>query len=337
MSRNVDDLDRRIAAALQLNGRASWRDIAKALGASETTVARRARRLLDTGIVRVFVVPDPVAFELGTPTIIRLKCDVGAAADVARAVAQRPDARFVSLVTGTCDVVVELFVPSRRQLARVLFTEFSRIPGITETTSDTVLRTFKIAYDWSRDLLGDAAVAIEASVEVEPVGEPHSLDVIDLQMVHMLQADGRRTHAELAAGVGISESMARRRLGNLVQSGALRFATLVQPAFLGFEVEAVVWLWVRPSDLDQVADYLAKQRAVRYLSATSGYSDLMLEIFARSADDLYAFSTDILGGHTGIQRASISHELATLKRGHVMNLDLLDDDVEAGETSDRQL
>ncbi len=49
----LDPLDRLIAGALQLNGRAAWRDIASVVDSTETTVARRAQRLIDAGTVRV--------------------------------------------------------------------------------------------------------------------------------------------------------------------------------------------------------------------------------------------------------------------------------------------
>lgn len=49
----LDALDRRIAAALQIDGRASWRRIASALGEPERKVARRGLRLLESGRVSV--------------------------------------------------------------------------------------------------------------------------------------------------------------------------------------------------------------------------------------------------------------------------------------------
>ena len=43
-------------------------------------------------------------------------------------------------------------------LARVLVDEFSELDGITRTTTDAVLRTFKTSYDWSRELLGTQGI-----------------------------------------------------------------------------------------------------------------------------------------------------------------------------------
>ena len=54
----LDDLDRGLVHALQINGRAPFGVIAAALGVSDHTIARRYRRLRSQGAVRVVGVPD---------------------------------------------------------------------------------------------------------------------------------------------------------------------------------------------------------------------------------------------------------------------------------------
>ncbi|NBH12348.1 AsnC family protein, partial [Amycolatopsis sp. SID8362] len=68
------ELDRRIVAALQLNGRASWGAIARHVGASESTVLRRAAQLTDSGRLRVIGVVDVLRCGLGVPVLARLRC-----------------------------------------------------------------------------------------------------------------------------------------------------------------------------------------------------------------------------------------------------------------------
>ena len=97
-------------------------------------------------------------------------------------------------------------------------------------------------------------------------------------------------------------------------SGCLRFATLVEPYFLGYEVECVCWAHVDLSRLEETARTLAEHREVRYLSATIGYSDLICEIILRSQDDLYEFSTRTLGNLPGVRRVDLGLELRTIKR-----------------------
>jgi DNA-binding Lrp family transcriptional regulator len=317
----MDALDRRIAAALQLNGRATWREVARVLGTSESTVARRGRQLLDSGLVRVTGQPDAVRVGLGHPVLVQLNCAAGMIKRVASELAERPDVRFLAVVTSTYDVLVELIVPSKARLAHVLTDEFASVEGITGTTTDVVMRTFKTSYDWSRELLDehgvDPSFVSQAPVPVPRAAGPGALDESDLRLMQMLSDDGRRTFADLAQDVGISESMVRRRVSALVESGYLFFATLVDPQALGFEVEVFVKLRVALSELERIATALAARREVRYVSATSGFSDLACEVILRSADDLYDFTTNVLGGLEGVRRSVIAHELATYKRAYM--------------------
>ncbi|MFC9019894.1 AsnC family transcriptional regulator, partial [Streptomyces albidoflavus] len=49
----IDELDRRVIAALQLNGRASWNSVSRWVGASETTAQRRYQALRERRLVHV--------------------------------------------------------------------------------------------------------------------------------------------------------------------------------------------------------------------------------------------------------------------------------------------
>ena len=311
----LDDLDRKIAAALQIDGRATWRQVARVVGTSESTVARRAQSLLDAGAMRVSALADPIRCGFGYPVLLQLSCAVGAVQDVARALADRADVRFVALVTGTFDIIAEVIVPSRVRLARILLEELAEIDGINRTTTANVLRNFKTTYDWSRDLLGDAGREL-ASPSVTD-GGPHPLDSTDALLLHLLVEDGRRTYAELASKVGVSESMARRRVETMSANGCLRYATFVEPHLLGYDVEVLIWLRVELGRLEEIAAALVERREVRYVSATSGFSDLTCEVILGSQDDLYTFTTGVLGVLPGVREVNIGLELETVKRGYV--------------------
>lgn len=315
----VDDLDRRIAAALQVNGRASWLQVARTVGSSESTVARRAQRMIDGGDIRVVAVADPKKCGFGYPVLMQLKCEVGAASRVAHMLAERWDVRFLALVTGTFDIVMEIIVPSRRYLAGVLLEEIPKVGGIKETATETVLRNFKMSYDWSRDLLGSATNILETSTSLQDNSaiKSHNLDTADLRLYELLREDGRRSFSELASLAGVSESMVRRRVDALRGRGCLRFATLLEPYLLGYDVECFCWIRVDLSQLEQAARTLTAQREVRYLSATIGHSDLICEIIMYSQDDFYEFSTKTLGRLPGVRSVEVGLEIQTVKRAYV--------------------
>jgi len=83
---------------------------------------------------------------------------------------------------------------------------------------------------------------------------------------------------------------------------------------LGYDVELLVWLRVDLAQLEAIAAALAVRQEVRYLSATTGYSDLVCEIILPSHIDLFKFLTNVLGSLSGIRQIDTATELLTLKR-----------------------
>ncbi|HWE63564.1 MAG TPA: Lrp/AsnC family transcriptional regulator [Chloroflexota bacterium] len=314
--RAVDELDKRIAVALQISPRAHWRQIAAMAGTSESTARRHAERMVQAGLIRITAIADVLM--PGFPSLVQFTCDRHQVGDVALRLAERDDIRFVSLVTGRFDVVAELIVRGPNELARIILQELPTIPGISHTTTETVLHNFKTSYDWGRDLLEPGADRWESSTPLSAVtARSFSFDPIDLQLSACLRQNGRMSYAELAACCGISEPMARRRVDTLINAAGVRPVAFVNPRLLGYAVELLIWLRVDLSQLEHIASALAARREVRYLSATSGFSDLVCEIILPSHAQLYLFLTRVLGMLPGIRQVDTAAELQTLKRAFV--------------------
>lgn len=311
----LDDLDRQIVAALQLHGRATWQQIARAVGASDSTVSRRAQKLFESGVVRVVAALDPLRCGSGYPVVMQVKCQVGQRTHVATKLAERPDVRFIALVTGSFDVVLELIVPSQRELARVLFQGIDTVDGILSTVTENVIAHYKVAHMWSHGTLSDDATTAltEARGEIAET-DPTPLDDRDRELFGLMAEDARLSFAALAAKLGVSESMAKRRVTALVGDGRVRFTTIVDPQLLGYEVEVLCWLDVDLKHLDDAARILAARPEVRYVAGTAGYADLLCEVVLRDHADLHRFNTQVFADLPGLRRAEIGHELVTLKR-----------------------
>ncbi|MCE0485468.1 Lrp/AsnC family transcriptional regulator [Ornithinimicrobium sediminis] len=314
----LDQVDRQLVAALQVAPRASWQQISTAMGVSESTVSRRAKRLFASGSVRVTAMPDPLRCGLGFPVLMQVSCAVGAADSVARALALRPDVRFVALLSGNFDLVLETVVPSRSHLSDVLLNDVDHIPGIVRTTTEAVIRNFKTSYDWGRSLLGDGVERLEqARPAISAVDGTHPVDADDMQLISLLGHDGRLSAAELAKHSDLSESSIRRRIEALTTGAAVHFATFIDPVLMGFEAPVFIWLDVDLGHLEEVALALSSRVEVRYLSATAGYSDLIAEVILPDLHQLYGFLTQVIGPLPGVRRSEVGLELSTVKRGYL--------------------
>jgi DNA-binding Lrp family transcriptional regulator len=317
----LDMLDRRIIVALQINGRASWKRIAQALGASEPTVARRGRRLLERDLVRVVGYIDVVRAELGLPALVRVGCDPRERERLAEIFRQRPDVRVATLVTGPTDIVAEFVVPSPEELVRVLNQDLPNLHGILSTETLTVMHSFYSVNPWEQSLLGtevrESLIADAPGPRVARQWETSiALDSMDHAIMAELAEDGRRTAKAIAASIGsISESTVARRIERLVAEGCVYFRVIAPPAMLGLSTEVLVWVRVDSAYLDEAAHDLVKHPAVKYLWVTAGRFNICASVHLRHLGELYSLETEILASLRSSGTMEISTHLATLKRG----------------------
>ncbi|WP_433444434.1 Lrp/AsnC family transcriptional regulator [Nonomuraea sp. CA-141351] len=319
----IDELDRAIVAALQLNGRAPWSLIARLVGASESTVVRRAAVLGDSGLLRVIGVVDVLRCGIGVPVLSRFRCRPGSTYEVAAAIAARPEARFVAVVSGSADCVAEFVVPTHAAIGRVMVADVPGDGHVTESETHAVIRTFVSNHDWNPGVLDPQATAELRDAAEMPFedrfreGTPERLDELELAIVEALGRDGRMSYKALAQAVGSSESTAKRRVESLVRRGCLRFRTLAEPDVLGFAVEFMLWLEVEPGLLEQAGQQLAGHPSTRYLSATTGRFNLAGQVALRHYGDLFRYLTDDVGALPGLRAADVTLQLTTLKRAWV--------------------
>src|SRR5918998_6766577 len=57
---HLDDVSKKIVEQLQVDGRRSYAEIGKAVGLSEAAVRQRVQKLLDTGVMQIVGVTDPL-------------------------------------------------------------------------------------------------------------------------------------------------------------------------------------------------------------------------------------------------------------------------------------
>ncbi|HEY3682685.1 MAG TPA: Lrp/AsnC family transcriptional regulator [Streptosporangiaceae bacterium] len=321
----MDALDRRIVAALLLSPRAGWPVIAAAVNASEATVSRRAARLLADRTVHATGTLDVLATGRGVPVFVRIRCRPGTAVEVANALTEWPTVRYVALVSGFADCLIEIVATDNDDLLRQTLVELPRIEGVQGSSSVVVLRRYTTGVSWDPGLLpAEAVTALRAQRpdrwdRAQPESAAPALTHTDEALVAALADDGRMRWRDLAARAGVMESTARRRVGALFTGGALRLRTVVEPATLGLRVTAFIWLRVDPGKVDQVARRLATHPAVLLLSATAGEHNIYGEIALADHAELHRFLSDHLGAITGIRDLDVTLGLRTLKRASIVN------------------
>lgn len=285
----LDELDRRIVGALQIDGRASWSRIAAVLGEPERTVARHGGRMLDSGMVTVTALAPR-----GDAVLVRVRCAPGTAGVCGRTLAQRPDAVFSYVLTGAVDCVAEIVcLPDR--VADLVLQQLPGIPGLVESNTLPVLRYFRTVHEWRPALLDDAEAAALAEfppLTPSPTGAGSRRLAREEQLiVRSLAEDGRRTYDEIARIAGISEPTARRRVEALRRDGTVHVRAIVAPAALGLGVEALLWIKTRPGAVDAVGALLLDSPYVRYAAAIMGDHQIVADVAVPDKRSLYELVT----------------------------------------------
>ncbi|GAA4940044.1 DNA-binding Lrp family transcriptional regulator [Nonomuraea thailandensis] len=320
----VDVLDRRLVAALQVSPRASWGEIGRAVGEHERTVARRLQRLITDGVVRVTAIYDDLRTGHGRPVHLHVQVRPGTAAQVAKALADRPDTRSVYSLTGAADLGCELVSPSREDLHRILSSQVSDIDGVLQTQTQVVLHTFRTVAEWHAPYLTEPEVAeLRPGPPAESLPDEEGLSPLEQEIADLLTADGRIAFTAVAERLDISVPTARRRVTSLIERRLLLPRAEVEPALLGLEVEAMLWLKVRPHGLDLVGQELAAHPSVRYCAATTGTHSLIVQVVAAHEAALYRFMTGVVGRYDEITDVDLTLITRAYKRGHLHKSGLL--------------
>lgn len=135
-----------------------------------------------------------------------------------------------------------------------------------------------------------------------------TLDEIDAAILRLLREDGRRSNADIARLVGVSQPTVRQRLDRIMSSGAARVTVRMNPAALGRDVDVVMRLRVAGSSVRQVATALARMEDIVYVAEVIGSWQIELEAFLRNNDEVCRLVEEIscLAGVGGVEASLVA-------------------------------
>ena len=147
MNAPMDDYERRILAALQVDGRLSVNELAEKIGLSSSPTWRRVRALEDRGVIRRYVaLLDPAL--AGVPQCVfthvtLARHDRAALAEFEAAVLARPEVLECYATTGDADYLLRVMVPDTAAFERFLQETMFTRPAVQQVRSNFALRQVK--------------------------------------------------------------------------------------------------------------------------------------------------------------------------------------------------
>lgn len=143
----LDDINKRIIERLQQDGRTSYAALATVVGLSEAAVRQRVQRLLDSGVMQIVAVTDPLMLGFARQVMVGLRVE-GDLRPVADALAAVPEIDYVVICAGGYDLLVELVCTDDEDLLRLLNDTIRVIPGVRSTETFVYLKLAKQTYTW---------------------------------------------------------------------------------------------------------------------------------------------------------------------------------------------
>jgi DNA-binding Lrp family transcriptional regulator len=134
------------------------------------------------------------------------------------------------------------------------------------------------------------------------LGNVPGVDATDARLLLALAEDPRASVMALSQRLGLARNTVQARLTRLESAGVLAtFDRRIRPEALGYRLSAYITVQVVQRSLADVADALARIPEVLEVTGLSGVADLLVEVAAVDADDLWRITEQVLA-IPGVQR-----------------------------------
>ena len=143
---HLDDASKAIIEQLQGDGRKPYAAIGTAVGLSEAAVRQRVQKLVDSGVIQIVAVTDPLTVGSFRMAMIGVRVE-GDITSVADHLGKYREVDYVVVTAGNFDILVEAICDDDEHLLELL-QRIRAIPSVRSTESFVYLKLQKQLYNW---------------------------------------------------------------------------------------------------------------------------------------------------------------------------------------------
>ena len=145
----IDKIDLAIVDLLMEDGRMASAEIARRIGEiSERAVRYRIERMVNEGVIRIGVIPNPKTLGYSVTADVWLEVESEAVMDVARKMAEFDCVSYVAFAIGETDVSVQVVGRNTEEVYRFVTEVIGKVTGVRKTTTSIVPLVLKDVYQW---------------------------------------------------------------------------------------------------------------------------------------------------------------------------------------------
>ncbi len=128
--RTLDEKDKAIVNMLMANGRASFKEMARALGMSDVAVRKRVLKLESRGVILGYTaVVDPRALGFSVLALTGVDVEPGALIRIARELASKDYVKSAWITAGDHEIMLEIWAKDEEEMESII-REISEMPGV---------------------------------------------------------------------------------------------------------------------------------------------------------------------------------------------------------------
>lgn len=143
------------------------------------------------------------------------------------------------------------------------------------------------------------------------------MDNVDLNLLSALEADARKSFADLAGGQGMSKTPVWKRVKALEEAGVVTgYSALLDPAALGFGIEAFVQVTLQFDASERFEAAVRAHAAVWRCHATTGAGDYLLHVLAADVNALDRLLRQEIARMPGVARTETVVATRVIKARH---------------------
>jgi Lrp/AsnC family transcriptional regulator, regulator for asnA, asnC and gidA len=146
--RQVDHVDIKIVRFMTENPRASYAEVARAIGVSQTTARRRIDALIEDRVITPAVIPDVRRLGFEVLALVGIKVDLAHLNETAEKIRQMQSVTSLHMTMGRYELIATIAEPSLDDLRKFMVERIAPLPGIRDTETFVSSRALKILRDW---------------------------------------------------------------------------------------------------------------------------------------------------------------------------------------------
>ncbi|MCY3640259.1 MAG: AsnC family transcriptional regulator [Gammaproteobacteria bacterium] len=301
---NIDETDKQIIDHLRQDGRATNRKLAKLAGISESAIANRIRRLIDTHTIKFTVQEDLYAKGLNFVVWVDLYVRGASADSVAEAASEVPNVITSTVCSTDPSVTLWVAAPNPGDIREVLQEQIPMVKGVQRLESIIGLDIVKYQSEFSpfeNMPLSDLAIPKATARE---------------KIVNLLKQDSRLSNYEIADRLGITEGTVRHHIRKLVSDREMRIGVVINPAVYGYTDAVQFRLSVEPKYISEACSLLRRREEVGMVAHVAGRYNLTGFIHTSSPESSASFFNEMFSQMNYINDASFSSAIKVCRHNY---------------------